>query len=218
VRLLYGIYDNNILIRSDEIFTTPVRGDGVIISVRKTTTDKLGEPYNQCVDDPASLNTSKIREILAMGSEYRQNFCQRVCSVRYFERVCNCSLAGQLGEGTDTCDKNCVDGVRARFDEQLECKECPLECDSVQYDLFKEDRRINDTTSSLFSAMLSQANLNGNKLFANYSLSSVADKLVAFKVNYDSLSFTHLSELPKTTFTNLIADFGGTIGKLGLSF
>jgi len=122
-------------------------------------------------------------------------------------------LAGQLGTGLDTCDTKCVENVRDRFDEQLECNFCPLECDSVQYDFFKESRRINDTTSTLFSSILTQANLNKNKEFENYSLSTVADKLVAFKINYDSLSYTHLAELPKTTFTNLVADFGGTIGK-----
>jgi len=39
-------------------------------------------------------------------------------------------------------------------------------------------------------------------------------RMVGFKVNFESLSVTEVTELPKVTVGNLVADLGGTFGKL----
>jgi len=49
--------------------------------------------------------------------------------------------------------------------------------------------------------------------FSNYTAAAVSTKLIHFEINFESLSFTQVSELPKRTVANFIADLGGVIGK-----
>ncbi len=73
-------------------------------------------------------------------------------------------------------------------------------------------RRILDGSSNLFSKIVTKENLYRKAFFQNYTLNDIGQKLVSFKVYYDRLSFTEISELPKTTLTELISELGGTIG------
>ena len=81
-----------------------------------------------------------------------------------------------------------------------------MECDSVSYELV-EDKR----TDSLFMYHIIRKNLNKSE-FSNYTFDYISKNLIAFNINYESLSYKEVSELPKTTFTNLIGDLGGIIG------
>jgi len=46
----------------------------------------------------------------------------------------------------------------------------------------------------------------------NYSLVEIQNRLIVMKLNFESLSYSELKELPKMTYTNLVAQLGGTVG------
>jgi hypothetical protein len=133
------------------------------------------------------------------------------------ETACSCQLNDQYGRpGNDTCSSKCLNPIIDKFDFQSSCAdECPLECDSVAYELTEKILKVN--VSSFFSDLI-RANMNRPGL-TNVSFEHLQKNLMIFNVNFDTLSYTNLVELPKTTLTNLVAELGGTIGVfLGLSF
>ena len=83
--------------RSDEMHQKSNRGDAKFITIKKTVIDNLGEPYENCIDNTQDLSAPFAREIAEMGSDYHQNFCYRICMLRYLEVACNCSLPYQFG-------------------------------------------------------------------------------------------------------------------------
>jgi len=63
--------------------------------------------------------------------------------------------------------------------------------------------------SSVFNSII-QANFKNGGF--NYSLVEIQNKLIVMKLNFESLSYSELKELPKMTYTNLVAQLGGTVG------
>ena len=133
------------------------------------------------------------------------------------EKSCNCSLSYQLGlGGNDTCNKDCVKPiVETEFDYNGNCSsECPLECDLVSFDLTKNKEKIVD--SDFYDVF--KKNLNKSNKFSNFTFESIKEKIIFLHINFGKMSFTKITEVPKKTFTDLIADLGGTIGKIKLTF
>jgi len=187
---------DHVRFRSDQIYKKAEPGEGVLVSVNH-------------------LDNSMVKEVISTGCDYHESSCLRLCSIHYFEKECNYNLSNQLGlGGNDTCSKVCVESIRKNFNEVVECrKACLVECDSVSYELAEEKRIILDGSSNIFSKIVTKENLDRKTLFQNYTLNDIGQKFVSFKVYYDRLiSFTEISELPKTTFTELISELGGTIG------
>jgi len=192
--VLYRIFENTDLIRSDEITASPLRGYANFISVRKTVRDRLSNPYNQCMEDVSQLRNKLTDEI---------------------SDECRCELPKQLGlNGTDNCEHGCIEAVKNSFDFETKCgRECPLECDSVEYELKMNSERIN--TSVLRDRILwkLRQGLNVTVISAEQEREFFG-RMVGFKVNFESLSVTEVTELPKVTVGNLVADLGGTFGKI----
>ena len=143
-----------------------------------------------------------------MGSDYRQDFCYRLCLLHSIENECGCELPKQLGlNGTDNCQRACIDRVKNSFDFEGECGgECPLECDSVRFELRVDSERL--STSVLRDGIVEKLNVSVD------SAERLMERMVGFKVNYESLSVTEVSEVAKMTIGNLVADLGGTFSKL----
>ena len=208
--LYYGVFDNSLTLRSDEIKYVASPGISYTIELKKTVTDKLGEPFNKCDDNTKDLKTQLAKEIAFRGSDYRQEGCYDLCRLHFMEKSCNCSLPYQLGfGGNDTCNIDCIEYIIETFDYIGNCSlKCPLECDSVTFDLVREEEKIFDPYN--FGVIIS--NLNKSNKFSNYTLESIKEKLIYLEINFEKMSFTQLTEIPKKTFTDLISDLGGIIG------
>ena len=183
--------------------------------VKKTATDKLGEPFNNCDDNTKDLKTHLGKEISSRGSEYSQIVCYNLCMLHFMEKSCNCSLPYQFGlGGNDTCNKDCITHIIDTFDYYGNCKsDCPLECDSVTFDLVKETEKIVD---SYYIGIIEGA-INKSEKYSNVTFESIKEKLIFFNINFGKMSFTQLTEIPKKTFTDLISDLGGIIGNLSFN-
>ena len=206
--LYYGVFNNYLLIRSADLNSVASRGLSYLIELKKTATDKLGEPYNKCDDNPNDLNTPLAKEIASRGSDYSQGVCHNLCRLHFMEISCNCSLSYQFGSGgNDTCKIDCIKPIWETFDYNVNC-ECPLECDSESFDLVKETAKIVDP----YFINIIRENLKKSNKFSNYTFDLVKEELIFFNLNFGKMSFTQLTEIPKKTFPDLIADLGGTIG------
>lgn len=184
------------------------RGLTKYVTMKKTVTERLGKPFNDCVKKAHEVDSALVKEIKQMGSEYRQYFCYRLCQLHYLEIQCKCKLPYQFGfGGNDTCRLDCLHPLIDDFNFQKECdRHCPLECDSTEYELFEKDQKIKDNPYMLDIIK------NKTLLPLNSSFDYVVENLMAFHVNIQDLSYQYFYELPKTTPANLVADLGGTLG------
>jgi len=197
LELFYGLYENSRVISSD-MTNTVYPGEAKYITIKKFAYNKLGKPFNECQDNPGPI----------ADSQYRQVYCFRLCMLNYIEEKCECSLSAQyMFNGSDTCNNPCFENEYKQFDFVTRCGGfCPLECDSVSYDLMVHSRVPKKTD---FKMHLENW-LNSSKL--NETMDSIAEEFVGFKINFEGLSYTALTETPKMTVTNLIAELGGMIG------
>ncbi len=206
LQMYYGVFENFAVIRSDEIARGLSPGKGYIISVKKKISKRLPEPYNDCVEN---VDNSLSAEIAKMGSEYRQDLCYGLCILYYMEKTCDCSLPSQFGRGgNDTCSAACVQTIIDTFDFQKNCRLCPKMCSTVVYDLKITPEKL-DNYGHFYSKI--ENKLNKTKF------EEITQRLVAFNINFESLSTETIEEMPKRTVANLIADLGGTFGNLAPS-
>ena len=109
---------------------------------------------------------------------------------------------------------NCVDRVYYDFVERdldADClAQCPLECDSVDYSF---------TVSSSAYPSVYFYDLYKDRLPMVSSYDEFKESLATIKIYYPALSYTKLSELPKTSVVDLLSSIGGTLGLyIGISF
>ena len=115
--LYYGAFDNSLALHANDFITVLKPGIGYRVELKKTATDKLGEPFNNCDDNTNDLKTQLAKEIASRGSEYSQGVCYNLCRLYFMEKSCNCSLPYQLGlGGNDTCNKDCIKYIKDTFD------------------------------------------------------------------------------------------------------
>ena len=211
VKLYYGVFDNTLALRDNDFVYIASHGHAYLIELKKTVTDKLGETFNKCVDNTKDLKTPLAKEIASMGFKYSQAVCYELRKLHFMEKYCNCSLSYQLGlGGIDTCNTGCFNLIWESF-EYFSSSECPLECDSVSFDLVKEPSKIVD--GPYFIHIL-KVNLNKSEMFLNYTFDSIKEQIIFININFGKMSFTQFTEIPKKTFTDLISDLGGIIGNI----
>jgi len=108
--------------------------------------------------------------------------------------------------GNDTCIRKCVEKIVETFDYAKQCKSCPIECDSVSYRASTEYSDISDYLKNFPIRNLTER-------FANYRIDSIIKNLSILNFNYESMEYTQIKEMPRTTFVSLIGELGGTVGK-----
>jgi len=213
LELFYGLYEHSHLISAD-IISAVYAGEAKYITIKKFVYNKLEKPFNECEDNPVSSIVNGIE-----GSQYRQAYCYRMCMLKYIEEKCECSLSSQyMLNGSDTCKNPCFENEYEHFDFETWCGGfCPLECDSVSYDLLVHSRLLK--RNSYFRMQIQDwLNHNNNTNRLNETFDSIAEELIGFKINFEGLSYSTLAELPKMTIINLIAELGGMIGNLDFYF
>ena len=180
------------------------RGEARYIQIKETVEQRLGSPYNDCLEESESAGLAVTAELNSVNSKYRQNLCYALCSLQHQEKVCSCELPYQRGmEGmNDTCESSCIKGAMGKF--KYDC-ECPMQCNTVRYELNDQKFILKDEKSYL-------ENLEAIVRLGNLSLEYIANNTVFFHIFYEEVA-TEISEVPQMTITNLVAELGGTVGK-----
>ena len=177
------------------------------LAIEKTVDEKLGEPYNECLDDITTFKKNKtiINTMLNNKKFYSQIKCINLCfDLKYIEgNPCNCSNT-TLGnvwpdcwvekeEATlDSCTFNAKKDFYNRNLKQYCADFCPLECYTISYAI----------------------NINTFK-----SLHFNDTDITSIKVFYRNLKYIYISQQPKMLLFDALSNVGGTLGLfIGLSF
>lgn len=121
--------------------------------------------------------------------------------------------------GRVTCQgsakQTCIHDEYDKFDYYQACKSlCPLECNTTTYDITAQSIKYVTSQSKLALArsVIPLAEIAG------LSDTTLASRILSLYVFYEDLKFTEITQIAKTTPTDLVSKIGGTLGFfLGLS-
>jgi hypothetical protein len=188
--------------------------------VNRIFTYKEDEPYSQCKKD---LNSTKsdIYQFMTESTSYiyRQKDCIEYCIGKYIIEKCN--ITSNLTKRDVLWNRyisaplvyNCITTKYYEFIGnnlyELCLPECPLECDSIRYDVSVSASTFpNKQTSDGLIYIYNGLDFSRNNLtFEQYK-----SNLVAFNVYYEELVYTQISESAKMTSIDLVANIGGVLG------
>jgi hypothetical protein len=188
------------------------------IAIKRTFIQKETFPNSDCIDLD-NYDSEYYRFIIENTKKaYKQEDCYNLCLQKniienckcyslyypklYESKPClnitqrDCYIKEYLSFKTKTLDDNCA-------------KLCPLECESVMYDLVKSSS--NYPTEYWFEIF--------KDLFPNTSYSSAKERVLGLNIFYSQMSYTRISESPKISSFDLMSNMGGTLGLyIGISF
>ena len=179
------------------IFVKP--GDKTFISVKRIFNYKQPYPYSECID--LASYSSDLYDLISSHRTYRQSDCFKLCRQKLYIQYCECNVFNDnlnVNPKVRLCynstDFNCFHNHYNTYNRS-ECaiKSCPLECNSIEYDL--------SVSSLLYSSSMKD----------NFTHPSYTTPSLRLLVYYPSLDFTILNESPKTTLLDLFSQIGGTL-------
>ena len=197
--------------------------------IKRVFTNRLGEPYNNCVKDLSNLNLFQskfVQHILIKTNiSYRQVDCFDLCMAQHILDKCNISQSlGFLWEiNPKDSEFDCTRKERENFlntDIYAKCTPlCPKECDSIDYN-------IEVMTSKYPTEEYAKVLLNDSKIMKLYSdynrsitINDLRESMVQFSVYYMSFEYNEISQTEKISLIDNVSNFGGLLGLfIGASF
>jgi hypothetical protein len=174
-------------------------GKKTFIGVKRIFNYKLAYPYSQCID----LNgySSELYDLITSNRTYRQSDCFKLCRQKFYIEKCGCNSLNDIinvNKNVKLCsnlsEQTCSDSIYFSFSrEECERNWCPLECDSVEYDL---------CISSLAHSKRVQSEDALKPMLATVHLI----------IYYPTLEYTFIKESPQTTELDLFGTIGGMLG------
>jgi hypothetical protein len=186
------------------------------ISIKKTITHKTPMPHSQCQD--LSEFKSDLYDYIKLNHvEYRQKDCFELCLQKLIIDECKCFYPwlSVYGKMTQPCfNSTQFHCLAEKFNEVIDeietiCSpQCPLECDSITYDLSVSSLTYpNKQFYDLLELNASQMNLEEYRRLH-----------LGLDIFFPIKQYTEISETPKITFVDLVSSIGGALGVfLGLS-
>ena len=219
-------------------------GEQTNIITSRLFDSKLEYPFNDCksnLKSPDAFDSDIFRATFKLRKYYNHEYCFDVCLQKEIITNCLCSatIFARL-ENLKDCETlnevSCSMKVAQDFYEQDLMKKCspfcPQECESTTYSLsvshsFFPNQKFSDF---LITQPTIQAKFKHSKTFKNGSIlfednSDHIDKdelrksMAMININYDDVKYTLVSQVPKMTFEELLANIGGQLGLfIGISF
>jgi hypothetical protein len=207
----------------DDSFISIEPGKETDIAVDRTFTSNMPKPYSSCTDLTKGFNSELYNFITKSNRTYRQIDCIDLCLQRYIQNRCNCFYTPfpKMYPASPCLNLTQIDCFRKSYSDIINCDiDCPLECDSVTYNLQLSSLTYpsleygslfaNDTTPEEYFSDSYSVN------FSSYAL--LREYFYSINIYYSSLKYTYLSESPQTTVFGLLSSLGGSLGMfLGLS-
>ena len=196
--------------------------------IKRVFTNRLGEPYNNCVKDLSNLNLVEskfVQHILIKTNiSYRQVDCFDLCMAQHILDKCNISQSlGFMWEIHSGTKINCTRKERENFlnsDIYAKCTPlCPKECDSIDYNI--EVMTSKYPTDEYAKVLLNDSKIM--KLYSDYNrsitINDLRESMVQFSVYYMSFEYTEISQTEKISLIDNVSNFGGLLGLfIGASF
>ena len=219
-------------------------GEQTNIIISRLFESKLEYPYSDCksnLNSPDAFDSDIFRATFDFRKYYTQKDCFEGCLQREINTKCYCSASlfvriNDLKDCENPSEISCAMIAADDFynqDINTKCSPyCPRECDSITYSLsvshsFFPNPKFSDflishpTIQTKFQ--LAKTLTNDTKLFTNDSVYIDKDELkkslAMININYDDVKYTKVSQIPKMTFEDLLANIGGQLGLfIGISF
>ena len=187
-------------------------GTNVNIGMKKTLTHKSPYPYSDCKD--LSSFSSDFYDILTKSNKsYRQIDCFDLLLQKQIINKCSCYdlQYSQLYNATPCLSYTqltCAEMVYMDFWKNTRTdsysSECPLECDSIQFD---------------FTYSTSDFDPTGLYTYFKNKKTPTEDELAEFKkqifsanIYFSELKYTEITQTPAMNIIDLFANIGGTLG------
>ncbi len=168
-------------------------------SIEITDQKRLGYPYNECIEDHEEFDSDYFRKTISFNNFYHRDKCLDICFYENYEKYCNCSLTetDDYYFNNTKCGRNndSFKDYLESFDYHKQCYSfCPKTCNIQLY------RVIEDGMKSHHTSNISKNQFREIRLY------------------YNSLEYTEIIQIPKTTTADLVSNIGGTLGLfMGLS-
>ena len=188
------------------------KGELTKIAIQKTHLSRQPQPYSSC-QDLKNFDSVFYKKIIEQNLTYSQIECFYLCVQKRNIEKCGCYDVVYLEiDNSPPCTSStqlkCIKSLYSSiFNGDLfkspECLAlCPLECDSIEFDLF-----------------LSSSNYPSKKYYTlNYAdykgmtFEEVKQNSLALRIYYPYLRYTRISESPKTSTVALFSNIGGLLG------
>ena len=224
---------------------TPKINEGIDISngelsniiISRTFINKLAKPFSDCqsnLNDPDAFDSEIYRAIIKSNKTYCQKICFDLCLQKRWIETCGCYIPfiNKLNS-SNKCDSvnevQCGLSLTESFFKKNIYKicspYCPLECNDITYSLSvsHSDFPNPNYAEILKKKPIIQSKFQKSKVFTNESLivdnNELKKSIAAITIYYDDLKYTLISQIPKMSFEDLLANIGGQLGLfIGISF
>ena len=172
------------------------------------------------------FNIFSYRLTLKLNQKYRQTDCFNLCFQRVVNIKCQCNFPGIAQ--TDTMLPSCVNAIQQacmslQYDDfkinttefKNRCAvDCSLECYSVDFnlDISLLDYVSKDYYNLVVSDPVRRVYLESVVFNETLSYELYKESFVALNVYMTTTQHTEITQAPKTTLVDLVANLGGTIG------
>jgi hypothetical protein len=190
------------------------------IAIAKVFKDRQPRPYSKCEDlTSSSFNRLLYNAIVSSNVTYRQKDCFDLCLQKMVIEECGCydlKYSGLFNSlpCLNATQTSCSDRTYDRFIDYHEidnvCQEfCPLECESVVY---AHSMSLASFPTEKYAELL----VNNPAILKQYpnrtTKQVIMENTLAVNVYYEDLKYTLISETPKMSIFDLVANTGGTLG------
>jgi hypothetical protein len=196
------------------------------ILIKRTFTSKEPQPYTECTDLD-SFSSELYNFMIETNKTYRQIDCINLYLQRMIIENCKCfhTKFKNLFSLTQPClnlsQYECMTKQFITHDHTLKClEECPLECESVSYDLQSSSLEYPSIQYfNTFKRDTSFSILHQNQFNLNLSTyEQFKECFLAVNIFYPFLQYNKITIAPKLTVIDLISQIGGSLGMfLGFS-
>jgi hypothetical protein len=191
-------------------------GKSTFIAIKKSITHKYPKPYSDCIE-LVSFKSKLYDYIISLNKTYRQRDCIELCIQRKTIQNCGCySLEiANLNTSKRPClnltDLVCMTEQKKSFNaNECEKHSCPLECDSINYDLVLST--IVFPNQKGYKSLSESSKFNMEKIL-NQSLTYdlFKEMFLQFNVFYEHLEYREITETPKMSCVDLLTQIGGSL-------
>ena len=196
------------------------------IAIQRTFIQKEPDPYSDCIS-LENFDSYYYKFLIGLNRTYRQQDCFDLCLQKKVIEECKCfDMNFPMIYNSTQCislvDYFCSLNVSYNFKKSKiddEClKLCPLECESIKYDLLISNAGVlSENGYFIYKNLIN--NISAKYGEYNLSYDEVKKRLVVVDIYYSDMSYIKISEAPKTSFFDLLSNLGGTLGLyIGISF
>ena len=213
---------------TDNINISP--GTSTKIMLSKNSWKKEPKPYSDCTNDlksPDSYSSKTYKDSFSINKTYSFFDCRKVCLDGLVRSMCNCSIIIKQNSKYDICFANgpminsqfkCISKVYPLFGSNpkyLEDCDCPIECEKTY---FTHSVSVAEYPTLKYSNYLRNTSLIKSK-YSNITYDKMKKSVSRIQIYFNEMKETVISEKIKTEMSDLVSNFGGTLGLfLGLSF